>query len=145
MLSYTTGSQDVASDKQILEKYGVTHILNLSKYCQNHFSGSITYRNVQCDDYIHVKVCPMFPDSFKFIDEGRAKGCVFIHCSAGVSRAATFTIAYLMKTEGMPFNEAFDYVKSKRPRICPNEGFMAQLKQYDQELGLSKQVHKNRH
>jgi len=84
-----TGSQDVAADKDIVDKYGITHILNLGTYGKNHIPDTITYRNFMCDHNVDVKVLPKFPVSFKFLDEGRAKGCVFTHCNAGVSRAAT--------------------------------------------------------
>ena len=67
-----TGSQDVAADKDILDKYRLTHILNLVTFCPNHFPHTITYRNVMCDDNVDIKVLPKFPVTFKFIDEGRA-------------------------------------------------------------------------
>ena len=57
-------------------------------------------------------------------------GKVFIHCKAGVSRSATITIAYLMKKYKLTYEEALMYVRSKRSIICPNAGFVKQLKHY---------------
>lgn len=57
-----------------------------------------------------------------------------MHCNAGVSRAPTIVIAYLMKKFNMRLKEAYDLVKSVRSSIRPNEGFMKTLKEYEREL-----------
>jgi len=38
-------------------------------------------------------------------------GNCFIHCLAGVHRAPTFAIAYLIKAKGMTFNNAYKLCK----------------------------------
>jgi hypothetical protein len=57
---------------------------------------------------------------------GRA---VLIHCHQGVSRSATITIAYLMKRLSWNYEQAYAYVKERRPCIYPNKGFVKQLKE----------------
>lgn len=59
---------------------------------------------------------------------------VLIYCVAGVSRSATLCIVYLMKYRHLTLLEAYNYVKSRRPRIKPNCGFFKQLIQYEEEL-----------
>jgi protein tyrosine phosphatase len=49
---------------------------------------------------------------------------ILFHCYAGVSRSATFAIAYLMKKHKLTKDEAFNLVKTKRPAIYPNYGFL---------------------
>lgn len=49
---------------------------------------------------------------------------ILFHCHSGVSRSATFAIAYLMKKHKLTKDKAFDLVKSKRSIINPNYGFM---------------------
>ncbi len=68
------------------------------------------------------------------ISEGLQRGGVLVHCAAGVSRSASTVIAYIMKKRGWGFNETFNYVKKRRPIICPNYGFQRQLNQYEKEL-----------
>lgn len=51
---------------------------------------------------------------------------------AGVSRSATLVIAYMMKRYRLSLKEAEQLVRSKRPFINPNPGFMKQLQLYDQ-------------
>lgn len=58
----------------------------------------------------------------------KEKRNIFIHCAAGVSRSASFTIAYLMRKNKMSFDEAYKYVKDRRKIIRPNSYFVEQLK-----------------
>jgi protein-tyrosine phosphatase len=50
-----------------------------------------------------------------------------VHCAAGVSRSASFVIAYLIKKKEMLYPDALKYVKERRRVICPNGGFKKQL------------------
>ena len=56
-----------------------------------------------------------------------------MHCAAGVSRSASIVIAYIMWDKKMSFEEAFEFVESKR-NIGPNNGFIEQLKLFEKEL-----------
>jgi len=132
------GSQDVAADLKILQSYGVTHVLNLATGVENFYPEQFTYLHMDVLDLIDEPILKRFDNAFRFIDEGRKGGCVFIHCNAGVSRAATFTIGYLMQTEKISLREAFTYVKSKREKIQPNAGFLEQLRRYNEFLGFGK-------
>ena len=48
-----------------------------------------------------------------------------------MSRSATLVIAYLMKSKKWPLSSALSEVKGKRPCVCPNEGFMDQLRLFE--------------
>lgn len=52
---------------------------------------------------------------------------ILIHCAAGVSRSASFMIAFIMKDQNLPFHKALEKVKSRRKWINPNSGFRKQL------------------
>ena len=67
----------------------------------------------------------------RLIDSGE---CVLVNCMAGISRSATIVIAYLMTKQNLTFQEAFNFVKSKRSIINPNESFITQLIEYDNYL-----------
>ncbi len=60
-------------------------------------------------------------------------GKVLVHCREGVSRSATLVVAYLMLKEGMTVQDAIRTVRESR-EICPNEGFLQQLCDFDKEL-----------
>ncbi|CAM9187691.1 unnamed protein product, partial [Heterosigma akashiwo] len=57
-------------------------------------------------------------------------GTVYIHCAAGISRSTTMTLAYLMTATGLPWRRLLRFVASRRSCVCPNQGFQAQLQQY---------------
>lgn len=72
-----------------------------------------------------------------FLKENKA---VLINCFAGISRSSTIVIAYMMKYHNMTFNNAFNYVKSKRWIVNPNPNFQIILKNYEQYLSNNKQI-----
>lgn len=68
---------------------------------------------------------------------------VVVHCAAGMSRSATLVLAYLMIENRWCFEEAFNYVKNRRPIIEPNIGFVKQLKGLEYKLKSLKTFNKN--
>ncbi|XP_015926858.1 dual specificity protein phosphatase 19 [Parasteatoda tepidariorum] len=128
------GSQDVAKDLARLRKLGVTHILNVATGVPNCFPAEITYKRLNIRDHPDMDIHRFFSECHKFMDEGRRKGWIFVHCNAGISRAATICISYLMSRQHMRLQDAINKVKEARPIICPNEGFMLQLRDYEKEL-----------
>lgn len=69
----------------------------------------------------------------------RNNKAVLVNCFAGVSRSSTIVIAYIMKYHNMSFEEAFNYVQSKRWFINPNINFRNVLKNYEKYLTYNKQ------
>ncbi|CAE1232866.1 unnamed protein product [Acanthosepion pharaonis] len=130
------GSQDVAQSLETLEKYSVTHVLNVATGVENLYPDKFTYKSIKLYDLPDSNITVVFDEAFKFIDEGRKSGCVLVHCNAGISRAASIIIGYLMKTEKMSFSDGFWYVKGKRPVIHPNAGFVDQLRDYEYFLKI---------
>ena len=57
-----------------------------------------------------------------------AGGHVFVHCSQGVSRSATFVIAYLMWLHDAPYDAMYQAVKAARGVTNPNIGFTCQAR-----------------
>ncbi|KAL3831705.1 hypothetical protein ACJMK2_023425 [Sinanodonta woodiana] len=133
------GSQDVAHNLELLQKYKVTHILNIATFIENLDPDLFKYLNINILDDPSVNIMLHFELCFNFIEQGRNGGCVLVHCNAGVSRSATIVIAYLMQFREMKYQEAFNYLKEKRPAICPNEGFRTQLLQFEKQLASQTQ------
>ena len=64
----------------------------------------------------------------------RQKKNILVQCHGGVSRSATIICAYLIKKKDWSAEQALSYLKIRRPRVKPNEGFFEQLKEYYNEL-----------
>lgn len=76
-----------------------------------------------------------FQESIQFIEEARRNKCnVLVHCQAGISRAPSIVIAYLMRSKQLGFRKAFKTVQKRRIIIDPNFGFCFQLMEYEKKL-----------
>ena len=62
-------------------------------------------------------------DATSFIAEHIRRGCVLVHCGAGISRSAAVVIAYLCRYAGMSYAEALAFVKARRPQVAPADVF----------------------
>lgn len=109
----------------------MSRILNVGYGVENAFPDVFLYKSISILDLPETDITLYFQECFTFIDQAKMQGdVVLVHCNAGVSRAASVVIGYLIYTEGLSFNDAFSLVKTARPVICPNPGFMEQLKKY---------------
>lgn len=61
-------------------------------------------------------------------------GKVLVHCEAGISRSPTICMAYIMKTQRLRLEQAFDIIRQQRAIVSPNFGFMGQLLQFESEV-----------
>ncbi|CAI2349609.1 unnamed protein product [Caenorhabditis sp. 36 PRJEB53466] len=130
------GSQDVAADLPILEHHKITHVVNVGTGIPNHYPAKFEYLKIDILDLPETRIVPYFDQVFEFIDKVRnAEGNVFVHCNAGISRSATFVVAYLMKTERLKLRDAMEVCRKTRC-IRPNTGFAQQLGEYELTLGL---------
>jgi len=60
----------------------------------------------------------------KLLKEGNT---VYVHCTAGMSRAAATVIIYLVLYENFTVEEAANFCKKHRPVICPNYGVINRI------------------
>ncbi|OXB76246.1 UNVERIFIED_CONTAM: hypothetical protein H355_014654 [Colinus virginianus] len=58
-------------------------------------------------------------------------GAVLVRCQAGVSRSVAVVTAYLMKSQGLGWEEAYAAVRAAKPDAEVNPGFQRQLKLYE--------------
>ena len=48
---------------------------------------------------------------------------VLVHCEFGVSRSSSCVIAYIMETDQVPYDKAYEQVLAIRKWTAPNSGF----------------------
>ena len=129
------GDSEAASELGMLEELKIERIISLGnekevkkyKYFEN-----IEYLKIVVDDVDNENIGKYFAICNKFISLGfdSDSANVLVHCHKGVSRSATIVIAYLMYTYKTDFYAAFQKLRSVRPIVKPNAGFMKQLQEY---------------
>ena len=91
------GNSQTAHDKKKLVDMGVTHILNTAVEADNAFPDLFIYCKIALTDSKDQEFEGVFEHAFKFIERCKESGGrILIHCSAGVSRAATVAIGYIV-------------------------------------------------
>ncbi|XP_053207674.1 dual specificity protein phosphatase 16-like [Panonychus citri] len=130
------GSQHDAYNKELLKTHNITYELNVSITCPKpDFVQESHFMRIPVNDNYSEKLLPYFPMAFNFLEKVReSRGCVLVHCLAGISRSATIAIAYVMQHSRMTSDDAYRYVKSKRPTISPNFNFLGQLVEFEKQL-----------
>uniref|UniRef100_UPI00398F2C01 dual specificity protein phosphatase 8-like isoform X2 n=1 Tax=Pristiophorus japonicus TaxID=55135 RepID=UPI00398F2C01 len=130
------GSQKDVLNKDLMVQNGITYVLNASNSCPKpDFISESHFMRIPVNDNYCEKLLPWLDESVDFIDKAKVSNCrVLVHCLAGISRSATVAIAYIMKTMGLSSDDAYRFVKDRRPSISPNFNFMGQLLEYEKSL-----------
>jgi len=129
------GNFSHASNIKELKRLNINYVLNCAIDCRNDLPKNINELHLKIRDLEDFEILDFFELANEFINKCKIMGgnCL-VHCKLGVSRSAAIVIAYLIKYYKLTTNEAFDFVKSKRKTIKPNDGFMRQLYIYEKIL-----------
>ncbi|NXR07125.1 DS13B phosphatase, partial [Semnornis frantzii] len=140
------GDAWAARSKTTLQSLNITHILNAADGPYSINTGAKYYEDLQIEYYgVEAFDDPSFDLSIFFYDAanfiGKALntsgGKVFVHCAMGVSRSASLVLAFLMIHENLTLVDALKTVSAHRD-ICPNSGFLSQLRDLDIKLNEEK-------
>lgn len=140
------GSYTDAMHPDELAQMGIRRILNVAGECpvERAVSEQFKTKHVELRDHSDEDIAAVFADCIRFIREGVEQGeRVLVHCRMGVSRSTTIVLAYLMRygtketePEEISYSSAFDFVKSLRPEVSPNLGFVLALRDLDRQRGF---------
>lgn len=132
------GSQKDVLNKDLMAQNGITYVLNASNTCPKpDFISESHFMRIPVNDNYCEKLLPWLEKTNEFIDKAKVSNCrVIVHCLAGISRSATIAIAYIMKTMGLSSDDAYRFVKDRRPSISPNFNFLGQLLEFEKDLRL---------
>ncbi|XP_054262660.1 serine/threonine/tyrosine-interacting protein B-like [Macrosteles quadrilineatus] len=120
-----------------LKENGITHIICVRQDIEAHFikpnfPGHFQYLTLNIADCVTENIIRYFKTVKSFIDQSLASGGkVLIHGNGGISRSAALAIAYIMQKYSLNIKDAFTLVQQNRFCINPNEGFMAQLAEFE--------------
>ncbi|CAL8386008.1 unnamed protein product [Boreogadus saida] len=130
------GCQRDVLNKDLMQQNDIVFVLNASNTCPKpDFISDAHFLRVPVNDSFCEKILPWLDKSVEFIERAKASnGRVLVHCLAGISRSATIAIAYIMKRMDMSLDEAYRFVKEKRPTISPNFNFLGQLLDFEKKI-----------
>jgi len=131
------GSQQNASSRDQFVNLKIQRVLNCASLeVPNSFNNMvlgdvhkcIKYHGLPIDDDPSQDLTKYLGKATHFIEQAKKKRqIVLVHCRAGKSRSVSIVIAYLITYQNMSFKEAYDHVKTCRPNIDINSGFLDQL------------------
>jgi len=136
--NYSTNDDDILSEINIKV---VISALTEEEY-EDYMIGEQDFHNIEwhrlvVDDDKDEKISQYFFEVHNIINKALAENKnVIVHCAAGISRSSSLVIAYLMIENRWSYEEAYNYVKSKRSIINPNIGFVKQLKALEYRLKM---------
>jgi len=136
------GSVGAALSKKTLLGLGITHVLSVMDKMKTPYPNDFSYKQIEILDSVQDDIRKHFEDASLHIDNvlKGENNKILVHCFAGKSRSTTIVICYLMKYHGMKRDEALDDIRKKRPIVCPNAGFMLQLKEWEKLLSGTTEV-----
>jgi protein-tyrosine phosphatase len=118
-----------------MDVFRITHVINCA--------GPSNYRNkrsddkyvcINAEDSIHVNLFDSWYAEFKEAMDRflRDPTCIniYVHCQAGMNRSAFLTVAYIVKTFGVPLDRCVEKMVRQRPCVMTNPAFLNQLKDF---------------
>ena len=117
------------NDFDYFSKEKITHILSLIDVNINipEFY-KIKHKLISIEDEENVNLLKYLKECIEFIESADK---IYIHCMCGISRSPSIVIAYLMWKAHCSYYDAYFFVKNRRSYICPNDGFVEQLKLFE--------------
>lgn len=127
------GGADVLDKSEFFYSNQISWVLSLGPSGPSDSIKLAGRKHIRIDDVSGANLGQYFKEIVLFISEGRHihGHNVYIHCQAGISRSTTSLCAYLMAHLGLSFHECLQYCTLRRRAVCPNEGFRAQLREYE--------------
>lgn len=98
------------------------------------YEDELVYIKVPLADDVHQELASSIPRATRLIQEmGNGKN-VLVHCSLGVSRSVSITIAWLVTYKNMGLFDSLKLIKTSHPIAQPNIGFLQELCDYEAKL-----------
>ena len=123
------GSAFNAASYDCLISYDIKLVINVTSEITNYYPDTFSYLRYDLYDNNNQSIEKYLEDAYQNIIEFQKDhdGNIFIHCYMGASRSASLVIYYLMKKYKYSFDDALEYIKSKRHIINPTFRFTKDL------------------
>jgi hypothetical protein len=134
----------IGDDLVAKTQLGFTHIVNCTRELPNYFERSSPTERSSGSPSVHYLRLGLLDNptigdedlintlepSYRYIANIIARNPnakILVHCRAGISRSASVVIYYLMRSRGVSYRDALNYLQSKRPIVNPNPWYRQQL------------------
>ena len=118
-----------ASNANIINKYNIKSIINVTSEIPNYYEKDINYFNIEILDNRENNFNKyQFDNVLKFIDTQNNN--ILIHCYMGSSRSATIVVLYLMYKYNYSLEDAIEYIRNKREIVNINSNFIKNIQDY---------------
>ena len=131
------GKRETTNNLDFLYAINLTDILSLgAKPHDKERNPDVTYSFYDIEDKHNADLLSILDECVNLMTEvvDNQGGRIFVHCHSGKSRSGSIVCAYYMKKNNWTFEQALEFVKSRRERCKPKEHFVIQLKQYEKML-----------
>jgi len=129
---YLGGYRNSTNLKELTVRTQINYILNVSIECENSFPGEFVYKKYELEDTPEQDISAHFEEACEFLEQARRNSKrALVHCIQGMSRSASFVIAYLILKQDMTLRQAYGFVLSRRSIVKPNPGFLTQLIKFE--------------
>lgn len=124
------GDRRDAYDRDMLIGMGVTHVLNCAREVPCWYRTDFCYRWLRLRDP-DAAFCEHIDGICRFIQRGRKRGGVLVHCAAGLSRSPSAILAYLC-WRGKSLDAAVEFFSRRVEEhgdhfILPDPSFLEQI------------------
>ncbi|AYV86964.1 MAG: putative dual specificity protein phosphatase 1B-like [Sylvanvirus sp.] len=133
-----------ATNIPLLKQYGITTVISVSQLdIRPDILAQFRSQGIECYRFPLVDVVqqPLIPIApmihtwlMDFVHPHPKPGKVLLNCTEGISRSCSVVLWHLITGYHMSYDQAFNYLKTKRPFIRPNHGFEQQLRQQAQTI-----------
>ena len=129
------GNNESAKNLDILKNNQITSILICGYFLSEFFPGQFIYKTLEIQDNEYEIIINSLIKGIEFIEKNKT---ILVHCREGISRSSAIVIGYIMYKEKKSYNEAENFVRTKKSDINPNENFVNQLKEFDDIIKVCK-------
>ena len=129
------GNNESAKNLDILKNNQITSILICGYFLSEFFPGQFIYKTLEIQDNEYEIIINSLIKGIEFIENNKT---ILVHCREGISRSSAIVIGYIMYKEKKSYNEAENFVRTKKSDINPNENFVNQLKEFEDIIKVCK-------
>ena len=135
------GGISSASNREALHEHNIETIISVVLGSVASFPYDFNYERADLRDTEDEDIITEFYRIVPIIHEELSKGkAILVTCIWGKSRSCSFVAAYLIKHRGMTTDQALEFIRSKRSQIEPNVNYIRQLRQYEGEMRLEREI-----